>query len=100
MKIAIPHSQSLKKPRNAKAYRYSSGEMHCQGAHIKNHGSSFDEFVNMGAYMPLGNDEIDYLKKVSIPKMTVSETAVIDKTLMIEAVLKPLEVRLIEVSMI
>ena len=61
------------------------------------HGSAFDEWVRLGA--PDMNEELlDYLRRVSIPKLEMHNQEIIDGSITIEALLEPLEIRLIELS--
>lgn len=63
----------------------------------RNHGSSFDKWVDLGA-LPLDTKkETDYLKSISIPKITKQEVQVKNGYLNISRTLTPLEVRFIEV---
>lgn len=61
-------------------------------------GSAFDEWVRMGA-PPLGAEDIDYLKKISVPRCHVHSEVIEDGTLNVSAALDPLEVRLIEIGL-
>lgn len=61
-------------------------------------GSAFDEWVRMGA-PPLAAEDIDYLKKISVPRCYVRNEIVEDGILNISAALDPLEVRLIEIGL-
>lgn len=63
----------------------------------RQHGSSFDKWVELGA-MPLETlDEIEYLKSISIPLITKQRQEVIGGHLTISRELEPHEVRLIEI---
>ncbi|MDR1532392.1 MAG: hypothetical protein LBS62_09470 [Clostridiales bacterium] len=62
------------------------------------HGSAFDAWVEMGA-RPLSPDDAAYLKRISVPKIYLREEDVPDGVLDINAVLEPLEVRLIEITL-
>ena len=61
-------------------------------------GSAFDEWVRMGA-PSLGVEDIEYLKRVSTPHCFVRHTQIDDGTLVVNAALEPLEVRLIEITL-
>ncbi len=67
--------------------------------HVVNqkHGSAFDEWVRIGA-PKLDKTLLDYLHRVSIPKMETYEKKIEDGRITIEAFLDPLEVRLIEID--
>lgn len=60
-------------------------------------GSAFDEWVGMGA-PDLDKETIDYLKRISVPKMLIHTDEITDSTLTVHANLEPLEVRLIEIK--
>ncbi|MBP5780937.1 MAG: helix-turn-helix domain-containing protein [Clostridia bacterium] len=62
------------------------------------YGSAFDEWIRMGA-QPLSNEDIAYLKSVSVPKLYVSKEEIVNDTLTYHASLEPLEVRLIEIEL-
>ena len=68
--------------------------------HIVNqtYGSAFDEWIRMGA-QPLSNEDIAYLKSVSIPKLYVRKEEIADNTITYHASLEPLEIRLIEIEL-
>lgn len=68
--------------------------------HIVNqtYGSAFDEWIRMGA-QPLSNEDITYLKSVSIPKLYVRKEEIVDNTITYHASLEPLEIRLIEIEL-
>lgn len=68
--------------------------------HILNQysGSAFDEWVRMGAGK-LAQEEIAYLKQVSIPKRYTQTQTIENGVLSINAALEPLEVRFIEISL-
>ena len=59
-------------------------------------GSSFDNWVNMGA-PPLGGFEVDVLKKISHPGMQYQTVEVSDQKMTYRAVLEPHEVRLVKI---
>lgn len=61
-------------------------------------GSAFDEWVRMGA-PTLGAEDIEYLKRISIPRCYVRTETIENGILNISAALDPLEVRLIEISL-
>ncbi len=68
--------------------------------HIVNqtYGSAFDEWIRMGA-QPLSNEDIEYLKSVSIPKLYVRREEIAENTITYHASLEPLEIRLIEIEL-
>jgi xylan 1,4-beta-xylosidase len=68
--------------------------------HILNtkHGSAFDAWVEMGA-LPLAPEDVEYLKRISVPKIRVRREKISDGALDISAELEPLEVRLIEITL-
>jgi xylan 1,4-beta-xylosidase len=59
-------------------------------------GSAFDKWLRMGSVTP-NDEEIEYLKRVSVPKLLTNKIQVTDGALTISALLEPLEVRLIEI---
>ncbi|MDR2043423.1 MAG: helix-turn-helix domain-containing protein [Clostridium sp.] len=61
------------------------------------HGSAFDAWVEMGA-MITGAEDVEYLKRVSVPKIRVRREQLADDALSLNVVLEPLEVRLIEIE--
>ncbi len=61
-------------------------------------GSAFDTWVNMGAPTTLLGDDIDYLKQTAHPGYHVLTVSVSDGQLNLEVQLKPLEIRLIEIT--
>lgn len=64
----------------------------------REHGSAFDKWVELGA-MPLETEmEIDYLKSVSVPKITKQSVSVNHDQYIISRTLEPHEVRLIEIK--
>lgn len=64
----------------------------------RSYGSSFDKYLEVGG-LPLDNNEdINYLKSISIPKVQKKIIHTQNNTLSITAVLEPHEVRLIEIT--
>ncbi|GFP74699.1 GH39 family glycosyl hydrolase [Clostridium fungisolvens] len=63
----------------------------------REHGSIFDEWLNMNAIYNIKRDEIDYLKQICIPKQTVFYSESIDE-LKLESCLSPHEVNLYEIT--
>ena len=65
----------------------------------RKHGSSFDQWVSMGALEPTSLEEYDLLKKASVPGFHQSLTEVsTDGILKLDAQLELLEIRLIQIS--
>ena len=65
----------------------------------RKHGSSFDQWVSMGALEPTSPEEYDLLKKASVPGFHQSLTEVsTDGILKLDAQLELLEIRLIQIS--
>lgn len=62
------------------------------------YGSAFDEWIRMGA-QPLSNEDIEYLKNISVPKLYVRKEAIENNTITYNASLDPLEIRLIEIEL-
>ena len=60
-------------------------------------GSSFDEWVRMGA-IKLSKTDIEYLKNISMPRLNVRRETINKDTLAINAALDPLEVKLIIIN--
>lgn len=60
-------------------------------------GSSFDEWVRIGAHS-LSRSDIEYLKRASIPKLNITTINSNNGIINIEAALDPLEVKLIELE--
>lgn len=64
----------------------------------KQYGSSFDKWIELGA-LPLTNEnEVEYLKSVSLPKIHKKIVNIENNSLTITAKLMPHEVRLIEIK--
>ena len=63
----------------------------------REHGSIFDEWLNMNAIYNIKKDEIDYLKQICIPKQTVFYTEGIEE-LKLESSLSPHEVNFYEIT--
>lgn len=61
----------------------------------RDHGSSFDTWVNMGLPKIQTNEDIEYLKSVSLPKILKEIVQVENGELTITTTLTPLEVKLI-----
>lgn len=61
-------------------------------------GSAFDEWIRMGA-QPLSENDIEYLKNVSVPKLQVRKEIVENNSIFYNAFLEPLEIRLIEIEL-
>lgn len=62
------------------------------------HGSSFDLWVKMGASQVIPSDMEEVLRSGARPGMFVHQEHIADGTLKFEAVLEPLEVRLVEIE--
>jgi xylan 1,4-beta-xylosidase len=62
----------------------------------REHGSAFDKWVKMGAPEYLGNDEVNYLRYASIPKIHISEVRS-EGVVSLASILQPHEVQLIEI---
>jgi xylan 1,4-beta-xylosidase len=75
------------------------GKAYVVREHILNlkYGSAFDVWVEMGA-SGLAPCDVDYLKRVSVPKLLVREEETPRGVLDVTAELEPLEVRLIELT--
>jgi len=63
----------------------------------REHGSIFDEWLNMNSTYNIKKDEIDYLKQICVPKQTVFYVESIDE-LRLESCLSPHEVNFYEVT--
>lgn len=63
----------------------------------REHGSIFDEWLNMNTIYNMKKDEIDYLKQICVPKQTVVYIESIDE-LKLESCLSPHEVNLYEIT--
>lgn len=63
----------------------------------REHGSIFDEWLNMNAIHNIKKDEIDYLKQICVPKQTVFYLESIDE-LKLESFLSPHEVNFYEIT--
>ncbi len=63
----------------------------------REHGSIFDEWVNMNSIHNIKKDEIDYLKQICVPKQTVFYVKCIDE-LKVESILSPHEVNFYEIT--
>lgn len=63
----------------------------------REHGSIFDEWLNMNAIFNIKKDEIDYLKQICIPKQNVFYVESIDE-LRLESYLSPHEVNFYEIT--
>lgn len=63
----------------------------------REHGSVFDEWLNMNAIHNIKKDEIDYLKQICVPKQTVFYIESIDE-IKLESVLSPHEVNFYEIT--
>lgn len=63
----------------------------------REHGSVFDEWLNMNSIYNIKKDEIEYLKQICIPKQIVFYTDSIDE-LKIESYLSPHEVNFYEIT--
>jgi len=64
----------------------------------KDHGSAFDKWIELGA-MPIETaEELEYLKAVSVPKITKRKITVDNNLLTLSVELQPHEVRLIEIK--
>lgn len=65
----------------------------------RTYGSAYDNALNLGQTEELSRDDIEYLRRISIPKIE-KERISCSEGLTIHAVLEPFEIRLIEVSKI
>lgn len=63
----------------------------------REHGSIFDEWLNMNSMYNIKKDEIDYLKQICVPKQTVSYVESIDE-LKLESCLSPHEINLYDIT--
>jgi len=61
-------------------------------------GSAFDEWVRMGG-LSLTEQDIDYLKISSEPKLTIRHTDIKDGKLTYSASLDPLEIMFVEIQL-
>ena len=61
----------------------------------REHGSAFDNFINMGALEPLSKEETKWLKQITKPQI---KKEIINAAGSLCAVLQPFEIRLIELS--
>ncbi len=64
----------------------------------RQHGSPFDTWVALGALPLETKEETDYLKSISVPKITKEQVAVVDGMLTLSRTLEAHEVRLVEIS--
>lgn len=64
----------------------------------KQYGSSFDKWLELGGLPLESNDDIEYLKSVSLPKIQKKILSTENNALTITAELEPHEVRLIEIK--
>lgn len=64
----------------------------------REHGSSYDKWIELGALPLQTQDETDYLKSISIPCIKKQAVQTESNTLTITCTLKPHEVRFIEVN--
>lgn len=64
----------------------------------RRHGSSYDAYVSMGGGDTLDLEEVEYLKKHSIPSLNVQTRLAQNHNLMIGYIVSPSEVRFIEIS--
>lgn len=62
----------------------------------KQYGSSFDKWIEGGAYHIESREDVEYLKQASIPKIQKRMADIEDGSLKIAAELKPHEVRFVE----
>lgn len=63
----------------------------------RHYGSAFDNALNLGEAKELSRDDIEYLRRISVPKIEKDRVET-PGGLTVEAVLEPFEIRLIEVS--
>ncbi|WP_019637684.1 GH39 family glycosyl hydrolase [Paenibacillus fonticola] len=61
------------------------------------HGSAFDQEVRMGISLDYSDEEVNYLRSLSIPKIEKEQVSC-SGTLLLHTVLEPFEIRLIEVK--
>lgn len=64
----------------------------------KNHGSSFDKWIELGGLPLESKNDIEYLKAVSVPRIQKKILSTENNALTITAELEPHEVRLIEIK--
>ncbi len=64
----------------------------------RSHGSSFDKWIEFGAQPPQTQQEIDYLKNISLPMMQKRTIEIEDHYLTLFYELEPHEVRLIKIN--
>ncbi len=64
----------------------------------RQNGSGFDKWIDLGAMALETEEEVDYLKSVSLPKIEKTRESTDDKKLILSRVLEPHEVRLIELK--
>lgn len=62
------------------------------------YGSAFDTWVRMGA-SKLNNEDIKYIKNISVPRLFVHSEAIKNNSITVNASLDPLEVKLIEIEL-
>lgn len=64
----------------------------------REHGSVLDEWMRMDEIEDLDKDEIDYLKRISTPRLTIKRCDVDEKILNFEVTLAPHEFNIIHIS--
>ena len=62
------------------------------------HGSSYDNWVSMGAVSVLDSDNINYLNHISMPSRQLTVIDVNQKSYRLNKELAPLEIRFIDLS--
>lgn len=61
----------------------------------RNHGSAFDNFINMGAVEPLSKEETEWLKQITEPQI---KKELLAAPVNLRITLQPFEIRLIEIT--
>jgi len=64
----------------------------------REHGSVLDEWMRMDEIGDLDKDEIDYLKRISTPRLTIKRCEVEEELLNLEVTLEPHEFNIIHIS--
>lgn len=64
----------------------------------REHGSVLDEWMRMNEIGDLDKDEVDYLRRISTPRLTIKRCDVDDKNLNLEVILEPHEFNVIHIS--
>jgi len=64
----------------------------------REHGSVLDEWMRMDEIGDLDKDEIDYLKRISTPRLTIKRCDVDEEFLNLEVTLEPHEFNIIHIK--